>query len=54
MLKIEPIEQSEITRLVCPACKEKVPRVGLLKRSKIIGLSFKCRKCGRIWEAKTE
>ena len=54
MLKIVQTEQSEITKLVCPKCSEKVPRVGLTKNSKIQGLTFKCRKCGTLWSVSTD
>lgn len=54
MFTITPTVESEITRIVCPHCNEKVPRVGLTKGSKIQGLTFKCRKCGRLWTVKTE
>lgn len=54
MLCITPAEKTEITHIVCPYCREKLSRVGLRKNSKIVGLTFKCRKCGRLWNVKTE
>lgn len=55
MLSITPAaENTEITHIVCPHCKEKLPRVGLQKSSKIDGFTFKCRKCGKLWSVKTE
>ena len=54
MLYITPTVQSEITKIVCPNCNEKVPRVGLQKDSKVQGLTFRCKKCGRLWTVKTE
>jgi transposase-like protein len=53
-LKIYPIEAQDVTPLVCPACREKVRKVGLLKESQVNGLSFKCHKCSRLWGVKTE
>ena len=54
MIQIKPAEASEITKLVCPHCGEKFPRVGLRKGSRIVGLTFRCRKCGSLWEVTTE
>ena len=53
-LKIFPIEEQSVTAIVCPACREKVRKVGLIKESRVEGLSFKCHKCGRLWGVKTE
>ena len=50
----EPAGHDELKKLVCPACREKVPRVGISKDSKIQGLSFECRRCGKLWAIKTE
>ena len=47
-------EKNEITKIVCPDCKEKVRQVGLLKESKIEGLTFKCKRCGKLWTVKSE
>lgn len=54
MIFITPTEASDITKLVCPHCKEKVPRIGFAKDSKIIGLVFKCKRCGKGWTVTTE
>lgn len=54
MLKITPTVESDVTKIVCPHCHEKVPRIGIPKGSKISCLTFKCRKCGNLWEVKTE
>lgn len=54
MLIITPAEVADITKLSCPQCNEKVPRIGLHKDSQIKGLTFKCKKCGKLWEAKTK
>lgn len=53
-LTIIPSEKQEITKIVCPACKEKVRYVGLAKESKISGLLFKCKRCGSQWTVKSE
>lgn len=53
-LKIIPAEKQEITRIVCPACKEKIRGVGLLKESRIDGLTFKCNRCRNLWSVKSE
>lgn len=50
MLKVIPAKESEITRLVCPHCKERVPRVGIKKDSRCEGITFRCRRCGMLWE----
>lgn len=49
MLTIDPIAPTEVTKVNCPACGERVPRVGLLKDSRVDGVTFKCKRCGRIW-----
>ncbi len=54
MFNIVEAEEKEVTKLVCPRCKEKLPRVGVEKDSKIKGLTFKCRRCGRLWKVDTE
>lgn len=51
---ITPTERQEITKIVCPDCKEKVKGVGLLKDSKIDGLTFKCNRCKKLWSIKSE
>ena len=54
MLTITAAKKSEVTKLVCPHCREKLARVGIKKGSKLEGLTFKCRRCGLLWEVKTE
>ncbi len=54
MLKITPTDTQQVTKLICPHCNERVPRIGLLKGSKIDGLTFKCKKCSKTFEVKTE
>ena len=39
---------AEITKIVCPECGERVRGVGLLKNSKIEGLTFRCKRCLQI------
>ena len=51
---VSPAEKQEITKIICPYCSEKVRFVGLLKDSKIDGLTFKCKRCGKFWKVKTE
>jgi transposase-like protein len=51
---ITPAEKQEITKIICPDCKEKVRNVGLMKESHIKGLSFKCKRCGKLWVLKSE
>lgn len=54
MIKITPAPSAANTKIICPACNEKIPRIGLLPGSKIEGLTFKCKRCGALWEVKTE
>ena len=53
-LTIIPAEKQEITKIVCPSCKEKVRYVGLAKESKVDGLLFACPRCGSRWKLKSE
>jgi DNA-directed RNA polymerase subunit RPC12/RpoP len=50
MLKIHPTEGADITKIICPHCNERVRGVGVKKDSFIVGLTFKCRRCGKLWE----
>ena len=50
MLKIIPAEGANITKIICPYCNERVRGVGIKKESHIVGLTFKCRRCSRLWE----
>lgn len=54
MLEIIPTEASEVKRISCPKCGEKIPRVGLKRDSHIDGLTFRCGKCGMFYEIKTK
>ena len=55
MLKISPIEVApKVTKLSCPFCKERVPQVALLEGSKIEGLTFKCKRCGKHFSVTTK
>ena len=49
-ITIIPTEKTDVTKLVCPACGEKVKGVGLKPNSRTQGFSFKCRRCGELWE----
>ena len=51
---ITPTDSREITKLVCPECGERVKNVALRKDSRIEGLTFKCKRCGRFFSVKTE
>lgn len=42
--------KSDVTKIICPSCGEKVKGVGLKPNSRTSGLSFKCRRCGELWE----
>lgn len=53
MIVILPTEVSDITKIQCPSCGEKVRSIGLLKGSRVDGLTFKCRKCGKLWRITT-
>lgn len=53
-LIIAPAEKADVTRLVCPDCREKVRGVGLLPNSRIVGLVFRCRGCGAYKSVITE
>lgn len=54
MFAIVPAKMQEVTKIACPECGEKIPRIGIAKDSTIKGLAFKCRKCGKFWEIKTK
>lgn len=51
---ITPTDSYDVTKLVCPQCGERVKGVALRKDSKIEGLTFKCKRCGRFFSVKTE
>lgn len=52
-LRILETERGDITRLACPRCGEKVRFVGLLRDSEVKGLTFKCKRCGKLWSVQT-
>lgn len=55
MIAIVPAAESvEITKIICPECRKRVPLVGLQNRSKVEGLVFKCVRCKSLWLVKTE
>lgn len=53
MLIMTPVDKSEITRLACKKCGDKLRGVGLRRDSKIDGLTFRCKRCGELWSVKT-
>ena len=54
MIKITETEASKVTPISCPDCNEKLPYTGLLPHSKVEGLTFKCKRCRKLWTVKTE
>lgn len=54
MLTVTPAENTAVTKIVCPACGERLARVGMMPDSRIEGLTFKCKKCGKLWKVKSE
>lgn len=46
--------KSEITKITCPECGEKLRGVGLEKDSRVDGLVFRCKRCGAYWAVKTQ
>lgn len=53
-ITITPAKRQDVTKIVCPECKERLRHVGLLKDSKVDGLAFNCNKCGKLWTVKSE
>lgn len=51
---IKKTDRKDFTKLVCPDCGERLKGVGLLKDSRVDGLTFKCNKCGATWTVTTE
>lgn len=45
LITVPILENVKITKVVCPCCKERASRVGLLEGSKINGLVIVCKKC---------
>ena len=54
MISVLPACEQDVTRIVCPVCREKVKGVGLTKGSEVKGLTFRCRRCHRLWELVTD
>ena len=50
---IKRAASADITKIVCPECGERVKCVGLLKDSRIEGLTFRCKRCSQLWEVQT-
>ena len=50
---IKPTDTKEFTKLKCPRCGHRVKGVGLLKESRINGLTFICTECKNTWEITT-
>lgn len=53
-IMIKRTDRKDITKIVCPGCGERVRGVGVLKESRIEGLTFKCKRCHSAWEITTE
>ena len=54
-ITITPAERTtEVTKILCPQCKERLRSVVLLKDSKVDKLSFTCTRCKNIWNVKSE
>lgn len=54
MLTVTKTEPTEVRRIPCSTCGEKLPKVGLTKDSRVSGLTFRCGKCGTFNKVKTE
>ena len=54
MFSITPARECEITKVICPQCGERLPKVGLLKSSHIEGMTFRCGKCKKLWAVSSE
>ena len=52
-MTISPAAKTEVSKIVCPSCGERVKNVGLLKDSRVKGLVFRCKRCGAYHEVKT-
>lgn len=53
-ITITPAEKKDITKICCPQCNDRVRGIGLLKESRIEGLTFKCNRCKKLWSIKSE
>ena len=51
---IKKTDRKDFTKLECPDCGERVKGIGILKESKIEGLTFKCKKCESAWTVTTK
>lgn len=51
---IKRSDRKDFTKIECPDCGERLKGVGVLKDSKIEGLTFQCKKCASSWTVKTE
>jgi hypothetical protein len=51
---ITPADKEDITRIICPECKDKIKYIGLAKDSKIDGLRIKCKRCGHYMKVKCD
>lgn len=51
---IKRTDRKDFTKIVCPDCGDRIKGVGLLKDSRVDGLTCKCFKCGGTWVIKTE
>lgn len=54
MLTITETGAMDMKKLSCPHCHDVLPRVRLSRESRIQGLTFRCRKCGRYWAVTSE
>lgn len=53
-LIITTTKPTDITRIACPQCGEKLRGVGLLKGSTVTGLTFTCKRCRNLWHVETK
>ena len=53
-MMISPAEKTEVSKIVCPSCGERVKNVGLLKTSRVEGLVFRCSRCGAYHKVTTK
>lgn len=47
-------DRKDFTKIVCPDCGQRAKGIGLLKESKVDGLTIECHKCKSTWEIKSE
>lgn len=53
-ITITKTDRKDITKLICPDCGKRVGGIGLLKDSRVDGLTFHCNRCSNVWAVKTE